>query len=94
MAQVVFCLAMYLLMVSEETLPAVDKKYDRVHMLGIRRRCWNSLRNTRDVYPLILNMIWSGARFGEVDNLCQVGLLYELRYQQRVRQCRLSAAEA
>ena len=43
---------MYLLIVSDETFPAVEQKYDRVHNESIRSRSGYLSRRVLDVDPL------------------------------------------
>ena len=55
------CSSMYRWIVSAETLPAVEQKYERVQRLGKRISDGNSLRSKRDERPLKRRtMSWAG----------------------------------
>ncbi len=59
------CASIYLLIVSLLTLPAVDAKYDVVHIEGSLSNCGNSFLKILAEYHFKRNMIWFGAMLGK-----------------------------
>ncbi|MBK4806519.1 hypothetical protein CU037_1272 [Enterococcus faecium] len=52
------------MIISLDTFPAVETKYERVQTLGILLKCSNSCRIILDVLPFIIFMILEGEYVG------------------------------
>ncbi len=59
------CASIYLLIVSLQTLPAVDAKYDVVHIEGSLSNCGNSFLNILAEYPFKRYLIRLRAMLGK-----------------------------